>query len=251
MSTFARIDYSRGVKDDEYRQRILHALLGAAVRVAVPVSAPMKRLTKLLELAYFRELRRQGLSLQGAADRLGVSHRTATRLSRLLKTNFLDSTQEHELPRRVEFALWGEPMSAARLAQVMPEVNRQTLEQTLDRLVEEGRLELRPGRTPTYAPARGAYRLVQDQRGARIDALDNLVGSVARAVTARFFDSDDRAFARTLNLRVRHQDLKELQSLYEDLVWTKLAALDAAAQADPESESVSLDLSLLWAPRED
>ncbi len=236
--------------EDERVRRVVHALLLCAVRVARAYRLPLKSTAKLLELGYFRALRREGLTLSDTADLLDVGLRTAKRLSQQLRHNFRDAERGHGLPRRIEYALWAEPMSAARITQTMADVPPAELQATLDELVRNGRLALRPGRTPTYVPAKDRYRLVRDEWLARIDGLENLLRNVSDTVFARFFQGEKRAFARTLSLRVREADLERLQEMYERIVWETLSKLDDAAKADPDAPSVPLDFSILWAPHD-
>ena len=90
------------------------------------------------------------------------------------------------------------------------------------------------------------FRLVRDTILARIDGLGNLLGSVANVIFGRFFEREPAAFARTLNLRVRREDLPALQALYESLVWSRLVELDEAAHGDPDA--VAIDFNVIWGP---
>lgn len=232
----------------EQRARVTHAALLAAIRLAEAGAMSLKQLVGLLEMGYFERLRRQGLDLRAIADRLGVSVRTADRLSKQLKHNFADFEDEHTLPRRIEYVLWSGARTEGRILQALGEDDRAQVKHTLDRLVAAGRLVRDEGRTPRYGVARQAYRLVRDAWLARLDGLDNLLRSVGNTIEARFFRPSAPAFARTLNLHVRPADLPRLARLYEETIWAELAALDAAAEGDPDA--VALDFSVLWAPHD-
>ena len=64
----------------------------------------------------------------------------------------------------------------------------------------------------------------------------------------RFFEEDERAFARSLQFRVRPQDMPRLKALYEEHVWKTLSELDEAARHDPEA--IPMGTTLCWAPLE-
>lgn len=232
----------------EQRARVAHAVLRAAIRLAAAGGLSLKQLGALLEMGYFELLRREGLDLKVIAERLGVSLRTVDRLSKQLKHNFADFEDEHTLPRRIELVLWAGARTEGRILQALGEIDRAQVKRTLDRLVDSGRLLREDGRTPRYGVARQAYRLVRDAWLARLDGLDNLLRSVGNTIEARFFRPTEPAFARTLNLHVRPADLPRLTRLYEDIIWKELAALDAAAEGDPDA--VTLDFSVLWAPHD-
>lgn len=237
------------IDEVELRQRVLYALLGPVAALALELGVTAKDVGELQQMALFHETKRRGLTLAQASDLLDVSMRTASRLSKLLKENFLSPEARHALPRRIEFMLWPAPLSEARIFQVLTDVDDpDEVSNALAVLVEEGRVERQVGRTVTYSIAASRRRLVRDQWLARVDALGNLAGNLANVVFARFFDGDPRAFARTLTLRVRDQDLPKLTELYEEVLWKHLSALDEAARGD--ASAVSLDLSVFWAPYE-
>lgn len=233
---------------DELVRRVLYALLTPAVRLGLAFHLPIKELTDLIQMAYFHETRRRGLKMRQASELLGVSMRKVALLSRRLKQNFLQDQQEEGLPRRIEFMLWAEPLSEARLRQAIPDATDDELRQAIERLVEQKRIRLVPGRTPTFEVVRSEFRLVRDHWLARIDGLNNLLGGIGNAVFARFFNDEPRAFARTLSLRVRPEDHARLRTLYDELVYPTLRELDAAAHADEHAEAI--DFSIVWAPYE-
>jgi len=237
----------------EAAERVVHALLRPAARLALDLGVPLKQLVDWLQMAMFQEARARGLKLREVADALDVSPRTAALLSKRLKLNFLDVEAEVELPRRVEFLLWAAPLSVPRIVQTLPEVPEAEIRQAIGRLVAEGRVREVPGPTTRYAVVRSAFRLV-GERGwlSRIDGLNNLLGSVRRAVSARFFggpDAQARSLARTIGLRLREVDLPKLRELYEKTLWPALVALDDAARED--DDSVAVDVSVVWAPQDE
>lgn len=236
------------LQQDELVRRVIYAMLAPAVRLALAFQIPIKDLGDLVQMAYFHEVRRRGLKMRQASDILGVSMRKVALLSRRLKQNFLQEETQEALPRRLEFMLWAEPLSEARLRQVIGDVDDDEITAALQRLEAQGRVRLVPGRTPTWEVVRSEFRLVRDTWLARIDGLNNLLGSVANAVFGRFFRDEERAFARTLSLRIRPEDLERLRALYDEHIYPTLRDLDAAAHGDDEAEEI--DVSIIWAPYE-
>ncbi len=231
----------------ELQRRVVYALFLPAVRLAFSFGLPIRELVEWLEMAYFHETRRRGLVMREASERLGVSVRKVAMLASQLKQNFAQPDREVELPRRIEFLLWAEPLSEARIKQLLSDHAADEIREALDQLVAEGRATEQPGRVTKYAVVKSEFRLV-NQRGwlSRIDGLNNLLGSVTNAVYGRFFHAEPRAFARTLSLRVRPADRPRLQQLYEEAIWETLRRLDAEAKDDPEAQQV--DVSIVWAP---
>lgn len=231
------------------RQRVLYALLTPALRLGFRFRVSLRALGQLVQMGAYHETRRQGLKTHEVAELLEVSARKVALLSSQLKQNFLDAEQAHGLPRRVEFMLWAQPLSAARIKQVLPGEDAADVDAALASLLQQGRVRLEAqGRNEVYVVSKARSRLVDPEWGARLDGLQTLMDTVTNAVYARFFRGDPAAFARTLNLRVRDADLPKLTALYQDVIWPALVALDEAAQGDDTARA--MDLSLLWAPYE-
>lgn len=233
---------------EELAERVVYAGLMGVARWASAVDQPLKVAQGLLRTSYFHVLRRRGHGLRDIAERLGISERHAANLSRALKTTFTQPERAHTIPRRVEFVVWGEPLGEARICQALADVAPADVRAALDELLAAGRIVELPGRTPTYEVARTESRLPRDTWLARIDALDHLLAAVGDAVVGRFFRSEPRAFARTVSLRVRPEDLPALQRLYEETVWPALARLDQAAKGDPAS--IAMNYVVVHAPRD-
>lgn len=233
---------------EELAERVVYAGLLGVSRWAAAANLSLRSAKTLLRTGYFHALRRRGLQLKAIADRLGISERQAANLSRQLKTNFATAERAHTTPRRIEFMVWGEPLSEGRIAQAMPDVPADEVRAALDELIASGRVIEHVGRTPLYEAARPESRLPRDTWLARIDALDHLLAAVGDAVVGRFFRGEPKAFARTISLRVREADLPALQALYEETIWPALAALDEAAKGDPQA--TALNYVVLHAPRD-
>jgi len=242
-------DSTGSIAPDELNRRVLYAMLEPVAALALTLGIPAKSVDELTQMALFHQTRQRGLTLSEAADVLDVSMRTVSRLSKLLKSNFLDTEVDHTLPRRIEFMLWAEPLSEARIFQVLTDVgDPDEVSQALATLMDEGRVERRIARTVTYAIASGRRRLVRDTWLARVDALGNLAGNLANTVFARFFGRGEAgaSFARTLTLRLRRRDLPKVAEMYEQVIWRTLAELDEAAAGD--DDTVAIDFSVIWAP---
>lgn len=232
--------------DDElYRQTVFSSLLTSA-KLAAREGLALKELKHLVGLAYFREVKRSGGSLQDVQDRLKISISSAASLSRQLKDHFTTPDETLAVPRRVLTLLWAGPMTAAAIARAMPDVDEADLQARLDEMVGDGRLLLQDGRTDRYALGSAEYRLVAAPWMARIDALQNLMGNVARAIEARFFDQDNRAFVRTVTFRAPPDAAERLQALYREQLFELIRTLDAEGTDDPDS--IELTLSFLFAP---
>lgn len=230
-------------------ERVIYALLRPAARVALSFGIPMRQLRDRLQMAYFQEARGRGLKLHEIAHALDVSPRTAALLSKQLKENFLDVESEVGLPRKIEYLLWAEPLSSARLKQVLVGVDPDEIDEALQRLMEEGRVTQDDRRR--WAVVRTAFRLV-DERGwlSRLDGLDTLLATVGQTAWARFFGGpleQARSLARNLALRVRGEDVAKLRELYEETIWPLLAALDERARG--AEDSLEVDVAFLFSPR--
>ena len=99
----------------ELQNRVLFSLLGIIVKTSTMLGISLKELTGLVRVVYFRELRMQGLSNAEIAEHLDVSERTVKNLSRELRESYTIPEEEHNLPVQIEFMLWSEPLSEARL----------------------------------------------------------------------------------------------------------------------------------------
>lgn len=231
---------------EELRGRVVFSMLRPAILLSRAFELPLRDVRKWFELAYFRELRRQGLSVRQASDALDVSVRKVAELSAELKRNFFDPERVEGLPRRIEFMLTNGPMTEGRIRQALSEHPEAEVDAALAQLVEQLRIARIPGRTPVYTVASRETRLVRPGWRARIDGLNQLVSTVTSVVWGRFFRQDAAAFARTLQLRVRQRDLQKLNELYELHIWPALRELDAAAADD--DDAIPLSVSVLWGP---
>ncbi len=237
------------ISEVELRRRVLLSMLGPVVRLADHFGISLRELTAWVRLAYFKDQRDRGLSLSQISDKLDVSERTSKALSRQLRESFFLPEQAHNLPTLIELMLWRVPMSEARLCQVLPQHSAEAVRAALDVLEREGRVAAHAGRTTTYAPTQSVNAQVQPQWVKRIGGLNSLMGNLFDVVRGRFFERDERAFARTMSFTVSPDQLDALDALFLEVMVPAIADLDARSHDDPEA--LSLRMSLCWAPWSD
>ena len=239
--------WSTSVNEQETTRVLFSSLLPAA-RMATDVLTPLKEMKRLVELAYYREAKRRKLKMKEIRSLLSVSMSKVGLLSRQLKEHFAQPEANHEIPRRIMALLWAGPLSEKRIAQVLYDLEPEEVSAGIQQLVSQSKIVEEPGRTVSqYRLAKGQYRLVEDGWMAKIDALNNLLGSVSGAIKARFFNDDNRAFARTVGFRARPEDLGRLREAYGQL-FELICELDEAV--DGEETSVPISFSFLFAPDE-
>lgn len=234
------------ISDDELQQRVIYSLLRPAARLARLFGVPLKEIVGWLELAYFHELKDAGLTQRESASLFGVSTRKVAQLAARLKQNFFRPERDEELPRRIEFMLWAGPESEGRIIQSLDGYTPDEVRHALELLVDQERVVRTDGRTVYYEVPRSEFRLYQDHWMAKIDGLNNHLFSVVDSIFGRFFKDDERAFARTLNFRIRKEDIGELRKLYEEVIFPRLRDLDEAAKNADDAEEVGLSIN--WAP---
>lgn len=239
------------ISDEELRLRIVYSLFGPVAKLARRFVLPLKKLSSFFEVACYHELKRASHTLQQSAERLGISRRKVAQLSKRLKQNFFRPEHDHELPRRIEYMLWAGSMTEGRIHQALPEHDKEEVDEALDTLLRQERLEVLQ-REPTckYAVPDSEFRLYEKNWMARIDGLNNLLSNLTDAVVGRFFEGDDRSFARTLNFRIREQDIEKLRELYEEEIYQTLVELEEKVEEADSDEVVEMSLSALWAPTE-
>ncbi len=232
---------------EELRQRVLFSLLQPVVGLAADFGIPIKDLQSWLQVVYLKRLRARGQTLRQAAELMGVSERTAKRMSQQLKVSFLRAEVEHNLPVRIEFMLRASPMSAARLAQVIRDVPAKDVHAAVERLLAEGTIAAQRGRTVKYRVVKSVNSRVRDTWLTRIGALNSLVDNVTDTVKSRFFSRGGHSFARTLTFHVDPENVEEIHAGFQVLV-DRIATLDEAAH-DHES-AIPLRMSVIFAPYE-
>ena len=233
---------------EKMTQRVIYSCLTLPARLALRFELPMKDLVDLMQMSAFHETKRRGLKMREISELLDVSMRKVSQLSSRLRRNFAEEEAVEALPRRIEFMLWAEPLSEARLHQVTRGASKEEVDEAIAQLITQKRVRATQGDDGqlVYEVVRSEFRLVSPEWTARLDGLNNLVSNVANVIDARFFHDDQRAFARTLSLRVREQDLARMRDLYTTVIWETLREIDEAAKHDASAHEI--DLSILWAP---
>ncbi|MBH24124.1 MAG: hypothetical protein CMH57_06665 [Myxococcales bacterium] len=230
---------------EEERARLIYSLLLPAVRTARQFKVPLGELIRWLKLAYFHELRASGLTLREASDVMEVSMPTTARLSRALKGSFYAPEREHQLPQRIEFLLWADGQSRARIHQCLPDYDNEDIDAALQQMQGEGRLRV-SGDREVFEVVKSEARLVRGDWVARIGSLNSLLDNLSDAVWQRLILERPEAFARTLNFRIRDVDIAELRTFYEEELWPRMSRFDEAARSWAARRSVKL--SIFWAP---
>ncbi|MEZ4458149.1 MAG: hypothetical protein R3E66_00185 [bacterium] len=225
-------------------RRIMFSMLRPPAMIAARFGFPLKELTNFIRLSYFRELRESGATLAEAAELIEVSTRTMKRLNAELRSDFFLPEVEHTLARRIEFMVWAEAKTLARIGQLLPGVPREDLETAIEALKAEGRVsEEHDGRQVRFRASHLVSRLVDEGFARRIGALNSLMQNVAETVIARFIEPKDVSFARTLNFRIRPEDHDELRTAYDALLQTMLKL---EARVEDQASSVPIRMSVLW-----
>ncbi|MEM9067842.1 MAG: Lrp/AsnC family transcriptional regulator [Myxococcota bacterium] len=229
---------------DSAGKDVLYAMLRAAARVGVEAGVPIKRASRWMRLAQFHELRKMGLTIAQASERLGVSEPTGARIARELRKDFLAGEVEHDLPRRIAFLLWPGPLSRKRIAQVLPHETPEDIDDAVATLLAEERIERVAGRGEVYGVTQSEDRLVRPAMSARLGGLNSLLDNLIKTIVARFFQQRGDAFARTISFRMRPEDQAELQAFYREQLWPLLANLEKRCEG--QSDLVTTQLSILW-----
>ncbi len=234
------------LSEEELKRRVLYSLLAPAVGLARLFGVSLKELNDQVSMAYFESLRSRGLTLKEAADALGVSHRSASRLSKQQRQSFFRPELDHDLPRLVEFKLGNRPMSRQQLMEALAPRDEAEIEQTLEVLMAQERVRQIPSVPPIFEATSEIRRLSRNTWMNRIGGLNSLTETVAAATFGRFFATEPRAFARTLSFRALDVDVARLERLYSEILRPVIEDIDR--KADEADEERSVQLSICWAP---
>ncbi len=233
---------------DRFREQVTFATLVPAARLASRFGISLREMKQLVELACYREARRRGWKMKEIRAALSISMSKVGLLSKDLKERFAGMDPESAVVPSILSVLWAGPLSEVRLVNALVDFDEANVRAGLARLLSEGSVREVPGRTVRYEIGGNQHRLVRAPWMARIDALHDLMGTVVGAVEARFFDDDDRAFARALKFRVRPEDIPRLRALYEEQMFKLVVELDAAAS--DADDAVPFEFAVLWTPAE-
>ena len=237
----------------ELRQRVIYALLSPAVRLAQVFGVGLKDLRGLLDTAYFQQLRNSDLTHQDIAKALGVSERTAVKLSRQAREQFLEASRQHNLPRRIEFMLGAEPMGLGRIGQLLPDTDAIHVANAVQELLRQKRIIEVQGRTLKYAPSAAVRSLPRDTLMARVGGLNSLAENLTNAVYGRFFKEEPRTFARTLTFRGGPEIYEQRASFDQEVIlpgFRDIHRPEGELSLEERQELEAAQISLCWAPYE-
>ena len=233
------------VDHNELQKRLLIALLNPVARLALRFEAPVKYVRELTELMYYREARRKELKHEEIQQIMDVGMSKVASLSKRLKATLGAEQTALGLERRIIMLLWAQPLTATKICNALDDTPEDQVTATLERMVEQKRLEHVEGRTLRYALTSGRYRLVEDRWVARFEALNSFTRTVQTAIEARFLDDDPDAFVRNLRFHVRDADRPRLRKLYEEALFPLVNELEEASQKHGDGRAIQL--ALVWA----
>lgn len=232
------------VDHKELETRLLIALLTPVARLALRFETPVKLLRELTELMYYREARARKLKHEEIQELMQTGMSKIATLSRKLKDAMAAEQTAAGLERRIIMLLWAEPFTVSKITNALHDVEEAVVLETLERMVEQQRLERVEGRTVRYALTSGRYRLVEDGWIARFEALNSFTRTVQSAIEARFVDNDPDAFVRNLRFHVRDEDRHRLRELYEQVIFPLVNELEEASQAHGDGKAIQL--AVVW-----
>jgi hypothetical protein len=122
------------------RQRLLFKLAKPLVKFAAHQELSLQELRHLVEAAYYQQLRDSGLSVKQTCEHLKVKPSKAALLAQTLRNLLLSSPIDSEEISDEDLLkmLWVEPLSLAKLNQILPKVRYNSIRSGLDRLREQG-----------------------------------------------------------------------------------------------------------------
>jgi hypothetical protein len=139
-------------------RRALFALARPLARLAASQRLSLTELKRLIESAYYAELRQRDLTVRETCDLLEISPSKAALLAQSLRQALLHATPSVDALDAdiIAALLWHEPLSLAKLNQILPGARYATLRAILDDLLKQGRVRAE------HRSAESPYRLVLD-----------------------------------------------------------------------------------------
>ena len=226
--------------------QLLFVVFSHTTRFARLLGRSVKHVQEFAETSYFEQLRREKRTQKEIADEMGMSLRKAASLAKGLRETMAQAESEVGLPRQIEHQLWMKPASRKKLKQYFSRESAETIDKAIELLIKEKRIEEEKGRITKLRVTRREARLVKDDWLSRIDAVENFMLSVTNTVFHRFYGDEEASLARTVNFRIRRQDLGKLRELYEETIWPRLMEIEQATEE--YDDVIDLDLSLCWSP---
>ncbi len=234
----------------DLHERIAFAMTLPLARLAGRFRIPLRRVKQLSELAYYQEMRRRGLRMAQIQEVMSVGFSKVGTLSRQFKDYHAMSGAEVGLQRRILLLLWAAPLTQKHILGALPDEDPEQVLQVLTQMVQQAQLILVQGRTARYQVATQHNPLLKDQLLVRLSALQSLMTNVAQTVHARFLPNTESgeaipAFVRTLNFRMRPEDLPKLERFYREALFPLIEELDGAVSSEQE-DTLPIKLSFLW-----
>lgn len=230
-------------KTNELRDRVIYALFAPAAQISKTFNMPLSHLKKLIEIAYFHEIKKSGVKMKDAAKVMDVSLSKIALLSRALKKNF--GSDDISLDRRIEFMLWSGPLTSAKIKQVITKSSATEINQALKQLVEEKKIiKNRREQSFLYSLNLDVERSEWDEWLTKVDTLFHALRIIGEIVYSRFFEEEDKGVSRVLSFNILPKDLKKLRNFYDEL-FTLTGELDEDAEGNPDA--IPISLSLFWA----
>lgn len=242
--------YVVGVSDEttvpEVARRLVYTLLGPAAKLCVRFRVPVGELEQLARLAYYSELRGQGLTQAEAARISGKSRRTVVSAEQQLRSDFLAPQEVVTLSRRVEEAIDAGPRTLEAVAAELG-ADEDEVEHVLEALVaaERAVLNQKTDGSRTWREAGRFRSLVIDHLPARLDGLRHQLEVLVTAVTARFFTDDARpAVGRTLSFRGAAEDVRRFVDELIGVVRHNAVDIEERALQGGERDRYAITLAL-------
>jgi len=197
------------------------------VRIAARFRIPVRTAGELLRLAYFEDLRRQGLSHADIAERLGQTERNMRMLERKLKGEFFMAETDVGLVREVEDVIAAHRPTEHALVDRMSSWEPESVAHALGVLLDEGRVE-RSGKR--LVPAHRYVQLTSSAFHQRIDALNHFLDGVTRAVVQRLvFDETKNAMIKTISFDAHPKAFQRFRNEFEEKLRQDVAELEQTA----------------------
>jgi hypothetical protein len=212
----------------EAQLRIAYSLLKPAIRAAASFRIPIKPLLELVRLAYYEHLHRRGMTTDEIAAHFGQTPRNMRSLAQRLESAFFDAERDAGLGREVE-ALAATPRTIGELVEQLPAWPEEEVIVTIDRLLDDGRLEKTVDRK-VHAAQR--YVVLRDEQfHRRIDSLNHFLDAAYRAVQRRLVKDDrKRGLMKTISFSATEADLRAWIERLEGDLRRDLAVIDEAAE---------------------
>jgi hypothetical protein len=155
-------------------RRALFALARPLTHLAASHGVSLADLKRLIEAAYYAELRQRDLTVRESCELLQISPSKAALLAQSLRQALLNGAPavDQLSADTIAALLWHEPLSLAKLNQILPGVRYSALRGLLDELVTQGRIraESRSAEAP-YGVVLDPANRPEDRWIERLDAL--------------------------------------------------------------------------------